>query len=122
MTLDTNILIAHLQGDREVLRALSFWKLSGKVLLVSTIARAELLSRSDLTEIELAEIRKFLENFSSIPFDNELAEYAASLRRRFRLTLPDAGIAATALSNGVPLVTRNIRDFRKIPNLAIVTI
>lgn len=122
MTIDTNILIAHLQGDEAVIKALSIWKLSGRVLLISSIVRAEVLSRPDLTDPDIYEILKFLGNFSSVPFDDRIAEYAGKLRRAYRITLPDAGIAATALYHNTALVTRNQKDFTKIAGLQIVSI
>ncbi|MEK6686877.1 MAG: type II toxin-antitoxin system VapC family toxin [Gemmatimonadota bacterium] len=33
----------------------------------------------------------------------------------------DLWIAATALANGKPLVTRNVRDFERVPNLRLIT-
>ena len=122
MTIDTNILIAHLQGDESVVNALALWKLSGRILLISTIVRAEVLSRPDLNEYEIGEILKFLGNFSSVSFDDRIAEYAGKLRREYKITLPDAAIAATALFQNTPLVTRNEKDFRKIKNLHVVVI
>ena len=51
-----------------------------------------------------------------LPFTSEAAHwYAAVLRQRERLAQPmataDAVIAATALTHGVPLATRNVDDF-----------
>ena len=122
MTIDTNILIAHLQGDESVITALSVWKLSGRMLLISSIVRAEVLSRADLTDSDIEEILKFIGNFSSVPFDDRIAELAGKLRREYHITLPDAGIAATALFHSTPLVTRNQKDFKKVADLQIVSI
>ena len=41
------------------------------------------------------------------------------MRREQRMKLPDSVIAATALFTGTTLVTRNIRDFKRIPNLSV---
>ena len=46
---------------------------------------------------------------------------AAQIRRLYRLEIPDAAIAATALVNDIPLVTRD-RQFRKVLSLIIVSI
>jgi len=51
-------------------------------------------------------------------------EQAQSIFRRFRgqgirIGTHDLRIAATALSNGATLVTRNVRDFARIPSLSI---
>jgi hypothetical protein len=39
------------------------------------------------------------------------------LRKKKKTKLPDAIIAATALELGLTLITRNIGDFKNIPNL-----
>jgi tRNA(fMet)-specific endonuclease VapC len=44
-------------------------------------------------------------------------EHLKSLKTKVRA--PDLRIAAIALENGAVLVTRNLRDFRLIPNLQI---
>ncbi|HIF68842.1 MAG TPA: PIN domain-containing protein [Candidatus Lambdaproteobacteria bacterium] len=48
-----------------------------------------------------------------------IAERAIKLRSELPIKLPDAVIAATALVLRVPLLTRNHRDFQKIPNLTL---
>lgn len=45
----------------------------------------------------------------------------AYLRREYHLSLPDAGIAATAIQSELPLVTRD-KAFRKVSELKIVTL
>jgi predicted nucleic acid-binding protein len=39
MVLDTNILIAYLNGEEKVIKMLSEWKNSGRALFISTIER-----------------------------------------------------------------------------------
>jgi len=122
VTLDTNILIAHLNGEAAVIEAIVAWKRAGRQLFISSISTAEILALETLTSNETDRIRNFLvENFLSVPFDDDIAEQAAMLRRSYRIELPDAAIAATALDYDVPLVTRD-RQFRKIPGLTIVAL
>lgn len=121
MIVDTNILIAHLQGDEVVIGTLSQWKRSGRVLFISSISRAEVLSHPDLTGMEISEILLFFTHFASVSFDDQLAEVAGDLRRRYSLSLPDAAIAATALTRGVPLVTRD-RALRRVREITVVKI
>jgi len=121
MTIDTNIIIAYLTGDEEIVNTLSDWKRAGVPLFLSSVVEAEILSFSEWTSEERRNAESFLEeHFVSIPFDRTLARLAASLRRTTRIKLPDAAIAATALYTGSPLVTRNIRDFRKVDGLTII--
>ena len=121
MTIDTNIIIAYLTGDERIVNALSDWKRNGVPLFLSSIVEAEILSFAEWTNEERRNAESFLEeHFVSISFDRSLSRLAASLRRAGRIKLPDAAIAATALYTSSPLVTRNVRDFRKVDGLTII--
>lgn len=121
MILDTNILIAYLNGETKIVKRLSDWKRSGRILFISTISKAEVLALPVLTPEDLKKIRMFLNNFLSIPFDDSIAESAALFQRTYRLKLPDAAIAATSFTRNLPLVTRD-RQFRRIREITIVEI
>ncbi|MEK7541816.1 MAG: PIN domain-containing protein [Patescibacteria group bacterium] len=72
---------------------------------------------------ELRAAECFLEeNFTSVPFGRALARMAAEIRRNTKIKFPDAAIAALALETNTPLVTRNVRDFKRIAGLEIVTL
>ncbi|MBI2120108.1 MAG: PIN domain-containing protein, partial [Parcubacteria group bacterium] len=58
-----------------------------------------------------------MENFVFIPFDRSLTKIAARIRREAKVKFPDAAIAATALFTQTALVTRNVKDFRKINSI-----
>lgn len=121
MTLDTNIIIAYLNGEQEVIATLTDWKREGRPLFVSTITVSEVLALPQLTPHDIEKIKTFLAAFIIIPFDTTIAERTALLHRLYRLPLPDGGIAATALEYHVPLVTRD-RAFQKIKELTVVAI
>lgn len=121
MVIDTNIIIACLSAEPRATFALSEWKRDGRVLFVSSITVAETLALPALTSAELARVQAFLRNFISVPFDDPIASAAAYLRRSYGLEIPDAAIAATALTRNVPLVTRD-RQFRHISEISVLTI
>jgi len=121
MILDTNILIAHLNGESGVIETLSDWKQSGRPLFISSISFAETLALAGLTPQERNKIRAYLSSFLSIPFDNTIAEIAAVLKGIYGIELPDAAIAATAYTRNFPLVTRD-RQFRKIKEISVVEV
>jgi len=52
----------------------------------------------------------------------ECARNGKESRRQYRLKVPDSVIAATALFTGSTLLTRNTRDFRRIPNFSVLRV
>lgn len=123
MIIDTNIIIAYLSGDEKVIRFLDSWRRQGGFLYISTIVETEILSFPGSSESEDELVEKFLkENFISIPYDQRLVKLAAQLRKTFKIKLPDAAIAATAIYTKTSLVTRDIKDFKKISQLKIIEI
>lgn len=121
-TLDTNAIIYYLKDDPAAVRLLSDIFNSITPLYVSTITEVELFSFSSLSEDESERIERILKTVAILPLDSRLARTAAELRRTYGLKIPDSIIAATALFTNSTLVTRNIRDFKKVPNLILVSI
>jgi tRNA(fMet)-specific endonuclease VapC len=71
------------------------------------------------------EYERFLAIVAILPFDAVAGRRAADLRlaleRKGELIGPmDMLIAATALAHGATLVTRNVREFDRVPGLAVV--
>ncbi|MBI2459839.1 MAG: type II toxin-antitoxin system VapC family toxin [Parcubacteria group bacterium] len=123
MTIDANIIIAYLGGDANLVKTLTKWRQLGLPLFLSTVVETEILSFPGMAQAELQNTEKFLEeNFISITFDRALARIAAEIRRGTKIKFPDAAIAATALFTRTPLVTRNIKDFKRIPTVQILAI
>jgi predicted nucleic acid-binding protein len=52
--------------------------------------------------------------------NDDIVRRAIALRRQRRIKIPDAVVAATALHLGLPLMTRNVRDFGGIDGLVLV--
>ncbi len=121
MLLDSNILIAYLNGEKVVIENIHNWFKRNIALFISSISVAEVLSLPVLTPKEVIQIKKFLDYFIVLPFDYEIAETASFFRRKYKLKLPDAGIAATAFLRNLPLVTRD-KEFTKIKELTILEI
>jgi len=104
-------------------------------VLISAITLAELsvgplVARSATERASRQAIVQQAEaDFDPLPFDADaaraFARAAASLRRSGRKTSArsyDAMIAATAIASGLPLYTRNPKDFSGIPDLRVVTV
>ena len=124
LTLDTNILIAYLGGETAVITQIQEWTQQHITLIISSITECEVLSFPRLSSSEEERAERFLkENFIAFPFDGARARSAANLRRVVpRLKVPDAAIAALALEMKTPLITRNLRDFKKVLDLEVIRI
>jgi len=109
LLVDTDVLIDHLRGDRQ-LRA------DGRRLAVSVITRAELFAGRDAPTV----LRELLGTMIELSVDATIAELAGVTRRRHQLAMPDALIAATALAHQVPLMTRNHRHFQAVDGLEVL--
>ena len=72
---------------------------------------------------ELNQMTKHLSLLNQISLDCEISERFLALLGEYalshKLSVPDALIAATALSRNIPLYTLNIKDFQFIPNLEL---
>ena len=96
-------------------------------LAFSIVAKAELLvgpQRKKSLPVELPKVERFLNRVTVLPFDDACAAEFG----RIAAALLDAGtpvggidvqIAATATRHGLIVVTRNARDFGKVPGLLV---
>lgn len=119
--LDTNTLIYHFQG-------LKPWTdfiggLRPVNVLVSVITRMELLAWNDLTSEGERKVRSFLDTLNIASLSSAIETEAILLRRKARLKLPDAIVAATAVVFDAVLAT-NDKTMAALnwPNLKIINL
>lgn len=124
--LDTNTCIGYLNGRApRILTRLQ--ALLPSQVAVCSVVKAELFfgaQRSQNPTRTLARQVAFLRAFVSLPFDDAAAEQYGYLRVHLaRLGTPigpnDLLIAAIALANDLTLVTRNLREFERVPSLRL---
>ena len=112
--LDTNIILYLLGG-----------KLAGSLgtgqYYVSVISEIELLSYPSLNSEAESQIRSFLSNITLVNLTQEVKESAIRLRRRHNLKLPDAIIAASALTLDAEILTNDLQLLR-IPGIRTRTL
>lgn len=109
LLVDTDVLVDHLRGVQRL-------SADGRILGVSVVSRCELFASRDATE----RLRRFLSPMVEMPVDGAIAELAGLTRRDSGIPVPDALIAATALTHGIPLMTRNRRHFDRVADLRVV--
>ena len=98
--LDTNVVIYAQKG------ALAE-ALPHGLYFVSVITEIELLSFPNLTAEQEEALLALLSDVSVVGIDEEVKRRSVALRRRFRLRLPDAIIAATAMTLDADLLTND---------------
>ena len=109
---DTNAILYLLSG-KECMRPYL-----NKRMVVSVIIYMELLSFSGISEREETVIRSVMSDCVILGINTAVRELTIQLRRRYRIKLPDAIIAATALSYDANLVTAD-NGFEKITELKL---
>ncbi len=111
---DTNILIYYFNGG---LSDKIFHNISGMLqesFAVSVIAKMEFLGFNGFTHDEKKKAREFISFAKIIPLEDIIVERVIEIKQNFKIKLPDAIIAATAMSKNLFLVTRNVDDFKQI--------
>ncbi len=104
---DSVILIDHLNGiDKATKFVLD---LNPNETAISVITRAEILVGIDETGESL--VKAFLNQYHLLIIDKPIADFSATLRRKYGWKLPDAFQAALALHHKIKLTTRNKKDF-----------
>lgn len=101
---DTNIVLYLLSGDQTLAKILT-----GGKIYVSEITEIELLSYPDISAQEEVRIKAFLADVIVIQLNEQIKAHTISLRRKYRLKLPDAMIAATAQHMNLPLISADRR-------------
>src|SRR3989344_4994512 len=118
-TLDTNAVIYYLSEDARVAAVITEARERQGILYVPTVVRLELLSKSDITKDEYMAVTSFLAQCRLVHLDNAIADIAADVRRLYKIKTPDSIVAATALFTGSTLLTRNVRDFKRVADLRV---
>jgi predicted nucleic acid-binding protein len=116
--LDSNVIIGYLAAKIPQVNMKIVSEMIDQIPNISVISQIEMLRFNDTPENEV-----ILENFinASIiyPLSNSVVKRTIELCKHSKIKLPDAIIAATAITEGFTLVTRNTSDFNKISNLEL---
>jgi predicted nucleic acid-binding protein len=97
---DTNILLYLISGDETVAELLD-----GKHISISFVTELELLGYKDLSESDLKIIQELIKEATVIDINAEIKGFVVSLRKNYKIKLPDAIVVASALYSNLPLVT-----------------
>ena len=91
-------------------------------IVISDVIKAEILfGAKDKRELQI--LKKYLDTFPSLAILPEISKMAVDFIEKYclsyKLNLPDALIAATAIHHNIELFTLNVKDFKFIPNIKL---
>lgn len=124
--LDTNIIIDHIRGRKEIQR-----KMAKEGISVSIISYGELLYGAEKSVNKTKSIEIINELFRNLPIritplNEDIMKIYANIKAGLEIKGEklhdfDILIAASALNNSFTLITRNIKHFGRIPNLKFIS-
>lgn len=123
--LDTNIIIYVMK--RKPLEALKVFNKNASRMAISTITLAELIygaEKSKQVEKNLNTIEDFISHLEVLPYDINATQHYGQIKAFLErsgkpIGVNDIHIAAHARSHGLTLVTNNLAEFKRVPNLAL---
>jgi predicted nucleic acid-binding protein len=113
--LDTNIIIYALKGLADV-RPYFDTK-----LFISVVTEIEVLGVKDLSEKEITIRETAVEFCNVISLNHKIKTKAIELKRQVKIAIPDAIIAATAIEEGLTLVTAD-KGLKRVKELSLILI
>jgi predicted nucleic acid-binding protein len=117
--IDTNAIIDYL-GKKLPDSGMNFMNtVIDAVPIISVISKIEVLSYNAAKE-HYHLLTDFMEDAVVIDLTPEVVEHSIATRKIYKTKLPDAIIAATALANGLLMISRNIADFKNINGLQVI--
>ena len=90
--------------------------------VISAITEIELLCWKTATEKDLELLHNFINDALVIELERAIKLKTADIRKAYRIKLPDAIIAATALVYDLTLLSRNVADFTNINGVKIINL
>ena len=123
--LDTNIIIYVLK--RRPAEVLKIFNTNASRMAISSITLSELIygaEKSPNVSKNLEVIEEFISHLDILPYDAKASQHygqiKAALERKGEIIGEnDIHIAAHAISQGLTLVTNNLREFKRVANLAL---
>jgi predicted nucleic acid-binding protein len=114
---DTNTIIDYLENKLPVS---SIALLDSIAIQLSVISRIEILAWQKASDEQLKILNEFIAASIVFNLDESIIVKSIEIRKNYKLKLPDAIIAATAVTNNLKLLTRNTKDFEKVIDLEAI--
>ena len=114
--IDTNVILDFMGGKLPAKTEDFLSEIIDDRINLSAINKIELLGFSKV-EQALVDLVSFAEIYH---IDDEIINKTIELRKKYKVKLPDAIIAATAIVNDFTLISHNFKDFQKITELNFI--
>jgi hypothetical protein len=114
IVIDTNIIIRLFSGDKDCHDIIH-----QKLLLVSFITQIELFSWPTITSDDESSLNSFLLDCSILNITEDIKKTTIEIRRKYKLKIPDAIIAATALNKNLSLFSTD-DIFKRVTELNFI--
>lgn len=123
LLLDTNVLIYHLNMalTPQVTQQLADG-IKVQQAFISVITRIEMLAWQGHTDESLRQTTDLIEQLPELALTEPVIAQAIRIRKAHGLKLPDAVVAAPALTHSLQLVTANEADFKRVDGLSLFCI
>jgi tRNA(fMet)-specific endonuclease VapC len=123
--LDTNIVIYVLK--RRPVEVLEIFNTNASRMAISSITLSELIygaEKSINIDKNLEAIEEFISHLEVLSYDAKASQHYGQIKAALEkkgevIGENDIHIAAHAISQGLILVTNNLREFKRVPNLAL---
>ncbi|MDZ4683212.1 MAG: type II toxin-antitoxin system VapC family toxin [Saprospiraceae bacterium] len=117
--IDSNAVIDYLSG-KLIPNGMTFMNgVVNAVPKVSVITKIEVLGYNT-SPVAYQILTDFMDDSDILELSESVAIQTIELRKQYKIRLPDAIIAATALVHGFELISRNTGDFKNIMGLTVV--
>lgn len=116
---DTNILIYHINNQlpQNIIDKIEI--LLDNSFTISAVTKLELLGWHKLTNEGIMAMNAFVDNAKVIDITAKIIDTAIYIKQSTKIKTADSIIAATAINNGLTLITRDRKDFHKVEGLEI---
>jgi len=114
--LDTNVVLDFMGNKLPAKSQFFLSEIIDNEINISAINKIELLGFI-FVEQTIIDFVSFAEVY---PIDDETIDKTIDLRKKYKIKLPDAIIAATAILNDFTVITHNVKDFQRITELQII--
>lgn len=119
LLIDTDIIIDYLKGVKP---AIDIFRSKEIDIHCSILSKKELLAKAGLSNSERKRITKLMTQIKVFKVDNAIIEKYSKLVNKYgerKDSIADYLIAATAWAKNLPLLTRNVKHFKRIKEIEL---